>query len=70
MNRALNKFISAFWHRPKNRMDLRLETMCDELSRFGDLFILLFRNDMDGMSNICFVTKDQIQKIETGLSPI
>ena len=51
-------------------MDLRLETMCDELSRFGDLFILLFRNDMDGMSNICFVTKDQIQKIETGLSPI
>jgi hypothetical protein len=46
-------------------MDLRLETMCDELSRSGDLFVLLFRNDVDGMSYIRFVTKDQISKIET-----
>jgi hypothetical protein len=63
-NRALNKFIMSFWHHPKNMMDLRLETMCDELSRSGDLFVLLFRNDVDGMSYIRFVTKDQISKIE------
>jgi hypothetical protein len=63
-NRALNKFIMSFWHHPKNMMDLRLETMCDELSRSGDLFVLLFRNDADGMSYIRFVTKDQISKIE------
>ena len=64
-NRSLNRFISAFWHHPKNRLDLRLETMCDELSRSGDLFVLLFRNPQDGMSYIRFVTKDQIIRIET-----
>ena len=39
--------------------------MCDELSRAGDLFVLLFRNPQDGMSYIRFVTKDRIAKIET-----
>ena len=42
-NKALTKFTSAFWNHPKNRMDLRLEPMCDELSRAGDVFVLLFR---------------------------
>lgn len=64
-HRALNKFIKAFWHHPKNVMELRLESMCDELSRAGDLFVLLFRNPQDGMSYIRFVTKDRIVKIET-----
>jgi hypothetical protein len=50
-----------FWHHPKNRVDLRLEAMCDELSRSGDLFVLLFRNPGDGMSYIRFVTKDRIR---------
>jgi hypothetical protein len=64
-NRALNKFVAAFWSHNKNQMDLRLESMCDELARAGDLFVLLFRNPEDGMSYIRFVTKDQITKIET-----
>jgi hypothetical protein len=46
-------------------MDLRLKTVCGEFSRSGDLFVLLFRNDADGMSYLRFVTKDQIQKIDT-----
>jgi len=46
-------------------MDLRLEAMSDELSRSGDLFVLLFRNDQDGMSYIRFVTKDRITRIDT-----
>ena len=46
-------------------MQLRLEAMCDELSRSGDLFVLLFRNQSDGMSYLRFVTKDRIVKIET-----
>ncbi|MFM8320033.1 MAG: hypothetical protein ACKOC5_03875, partial [Chloroflexota bacterium] len=62
---ALERFIQAFWNHPKNRMPQRLETMCDELSRAGDLFVLLFRNPQDGMSYIRFVTKDRIQRIET-----
>jgi hypothetical protein len=63
--RPLNKFIDLFWNHPKNLMALRLESMCDELSRAGDLFVLLFRNDQDGMSYIRFVTKDRIVKIDT-----
>lgn len=64
-NRSMNRFINRFWHHPKNRIDLRLEMMCDELSRAGDLFVLLFRNDADGMSYLRFVTKDRITRIET-----
>lgn len=64
-NRTIRKFITSFWHHPKNRMDNRLESMCDELSRSGDLFVLLFRNPQDGMSYIRFVTKDRIINIDT-----
>ncbi|MBN2148714.1 MAG: hypothetical protein JW726_15105 [Anaerolineales bacterium] len=67
-NRRLNKFIREFWYHRKNHMDLRLESMCDELSRAGDLFVLLFRNTADGMSYIRFVTKDQVRHIETALN--
>ncbi len=63
--RRLNKFIAEFWNHPKNRLDLRLEMMCDELARSGDLFVLLFRNPEDGMSYIRFITKDRILRIET-----
>jgi len=64
-HRALSKFIKEFWKHPKNRMRLRLEAMCDELSRSGDLFVLLFRNDADGTSYLRFVTKDRMVRIET-----
>lgn len=62
---AVQDFITRFWHHPLNRLDQRLETMCDELSRAGDLFVILFRNSQDGMSYIRFVTKDRIGRIIT-----
>jgi hypothetical protein len=62
---GFNQFIQDFWNHPKNLMDLRLESMCEELTRAGDLFPVLFRNENDGMSYIRFVTKDEILKIET-----
>jgi hypothetical protein len=62
---SMDAFIHAFWNHRKNKMDLRLAPMVEELSRCGDLFVLLFRNNVDGMSYIRFVTKDQIIKIET-----
>ena len=63
--KRMQKFINTFWNHPKNRMDNRLESMSDELSRAGDLFVLLFRNPQDGLSYVRFVTKDTIQRIET-----
>jgi len=62
---AMDAFIKAFWLHRKNHMDLRQVPMIEELSRSGDLFVLLFRNLFDGMSYIRFVTKDMILKIET-----
>ena len=38
---AVQTFIERFWNHPRNRLDMRLEAMCDELSRAGDLFALL-----------------------------
>ncbi len=61
----MQQFINEFWHHPQNRLDHRLETMCEELSRSGDLFPLLFRNPLDGMSYLRFLTKDEISEIET-----
>jgi hypothetical protein len=63
--RRLDKFARAFWNHPKNRMDLRLESLCDELNRAGDLFVVLFRNPLDGMSYLRTVTKDRIKQIQT-----
>ncbi len=61
----MQRFIDAFWSHPKNRMANRLETMCEELTRAGDLFPLLFLNRSDGMSYLRFLTKDQIETIRT-----
>ena len=63
--RSLRRFISQFWYHPKNLLHLRLESICDELTRAGDLFILLFRNPQDGISYVRFVTKDRIVRIES-----
>ncbi len=63
--RSLERFIQDFWNHPKNQVSLRLEAMCEELARSGDLFAALFRNEADGMSYLRFVTKDRILRIET-----
>lgn len=62
---SLDAYLKRFWNHPQNRMPYRLSSMCDELSRAGDLFIVLFRNNNDGMHYVRFVTKDQIKKVNT-----
>jgi hypothetical protein len=55
---AINDFIQRFWLHRNNQMEQKLQTMCEELRRSGDLFVLLFRDPGDGMSFVRFVTKD------------
>lgn len=62
---AMQRFLDAFWEHPENRLGLRLAEMSDELSRAGDLFVVLFRNPGDGLSYLRFVTRDQVATIET-----
>lgn len=63
--RALRTFITDFWSDPMNRMDMRLESLCDELSRAGDLFLTLHRNERNGMSYLRVVPKENIVQIES-----
>ena len=61
----MQRFIDAFWQHPENHIHTRLESMSEELARSGDLFPVLFRQRQDGVSLLRFLTKDQIQEIET-----
>lgn len=61
----LGRFLDQFWRHCQNHMDMRLPGIVDELSRAGDVFLVLFRNPHDGMSYVRPIPKSQIVKIET-----
>ena len=55
-------FLRAFWEHPLNRMAVRLYEWCDELTRSGNLFVLL-STDASGMSYARAVPCAQVKKI-------
>jgi len=57
-------FIEEFWTHPFNRMDSRLIELCDELTRSGNLFILI-SSDAGGMSYIRLIPASLILEIKT-----
>jgi hypothetical protein len=59
---ALQAFLTAFWQ--VNRMDLRLADWCDELTRAGEIFPIIFTNPVDGMSQVRLAPAAQIERIE------
>lgn len=61
----VGRFIAKFWNHAENQMPLRLPDLMDELSRSGDLFLVLFRNPADGMSYVRPLPKSEIQDIHT-----
>ncbi len=64
-NKTIDTFIQAFINHPKNTLDKRYGQMCDELTRAGELFPLLFTNPIDGMSYVRFVPASEIIAIDT-----
>jgi hypothetical protein len=58
-------FIEEFWTHKQNRMDRRLGPICDEFTRAGEVFPVLFTNKVDGVSYVRFVPASRIQTIET-----
>jgi len=60
----LSKFISDFWNHRLNRMDVRAFEWCDELTRTGNLFILL-STDQAGMTYVRAFPATAIAEIET-----
>ena len=61
----VDAFLQAFWTHKQNRMDRRLGPACDELTRAGEIFPVLFTNKVDGMSYIRFIPASRIRNIET-----
>lgn len=58
-----SEFLRKFWDHPLNRMDTRVMEWCDELSRTGNLFILL-STDSAGMSYVRAIPASQVDRIE------
>ena len=61
-DRAVAAFINEFWNHRLNRMPVRLYEMCDELTRTGNLFLLL-STDAAGMSFVRVIPTQNIDAI-------
>lgn len=62
---AVQQFIGEFWDHPENRMGQRLAAWCDELTRSGELFPVLFTNKISGMSQVRAVPASCIEEVLT-----
>jgi hypothetical protein len=59
---AALEFLQAWWSHPLNNLDIRCTEWCDELTRSGELFIVL-STDPAGMTYVRAVPAAQIQTI-------
>jgi len=57
-----SKFFSEFWNHRLNHMPVRLAELCDELTRTGNLFILL-STDQAGMSYVRVLPASEVEEI-------
>jgi hypothetical protein len=60
--RDLQRFLVEFWQH--NRLDLRVDEWCDELSRSGELFPVLFTNPISGLSSVRAVPASLIRSVD------
>lgn len=63
-HKGTNKFLAEWWDHPLNKMTTRIYEWCDELTRSGDLFVLV-STDQAGMSYVRAIPAADIQDIET-----
>ena len=61
-NQYVSKFLTKFWEHRLNRMVIRCTEWCDELSRTGNLFVLL-STDQAGMSYVRCIPATQVKEI-------
>ncbi len=62
-------FLRAFWSHPLNRMAIRMVELCDELTRSGNLFLLI-STDRVGMSYLRVVPAADIDRIDSAENDI
>jgi hypothetical protein len=68
-NEVAHKFINKFWEHRLNRMSIRCTEWCDELSRTGNLFIVL-TTDAAGMSYVRAIPATQVKEIKSAENDI
>lgn len=61
----VNLFLKMFWEHEENHISDRLPGWCDELTRSGEIFPVLFTNKITGMSHVRVIPASQIESIET-----
>ncbi|HEM61709.1 MAG TPA: hypothetical protein ENO24_05425 [Chloroflexi bacterium] len=61
----VDRFVANLWEHRQNRMRLRMYSWCDELTRSGELFVVLFTNPADGMSYVRTIPAVKVDRIET-----
>ena len=61
----VDKFIGELWSHRLNNMGMRLYSWCDELSRAGEIFVVIYTNPADGLSYFRAIPAIKIDRIET-----
>ena len=61
---AVQAFLDQFWNHRLNRLSMRLYRWCDELTRAGELFLVLSTNPADGMSYVRELPAARIDRVE------
>lgn len=61
---TFDRFLQQFINHPKNHLMLRQSDWCDELTRSGEIFPVLFTNPVDGMSYVRMVPASKIKDID------
>lgn len=65
VDEEIGRFVEQLWAHPQNRLRARLPHLCDELTRAGELFPVVFTNAADGMSYFRFIPAGVIRDVET-----
>lgn len=66
---ATNDFLQEWWTHRLNRMTIRAFEWCDELTRAGELFVVV-STDAGGMSYVRAIPASEIEEIETAPNDI
>ncbi len=61
----VDKFIGDLWTHRLNNLAMRLYTWCDELTRAGELFVVMYTNPADGLSYYRAIPAIKIDRIDT-----
>jgi hypothetical protein len=59
-----DKFLKQFWNHPLNQMPMRIFELCDELTRSGELFLIL-STDASGMSYVRPLPAIEVERVQT-----